>query len=49
MGIGGGLFIFYLAARTWLESPGPPEAEPLTGSLRQMIEGTVLAVLSPTP
>lgn len=49
MGISGGLFIFYLAVRTWRESGHPPEAEPLTGSVRQMLEGGVLAVLSPTP
>lgn len=49
MGLGGGLFIFYLAYRTWQESGSPPEAEPLTGSFRQMVEGAILSVLSPTP
>lgn len=49
MGIGGGLFILYLSLRTWREAGEPPEVEALTGSLREMLEGTVLAVLSPNP
>lgn len=49
MGLAGGLFIFYLARRTWQESDSPPEADPLTGSFRQTAEGAVLSVLSPTP
>jgi threonine/homoserine/homoserine lactone efflux protein len=49
MGLTGGLFIFYLAWRTWQEAGSPPEAEPLTGGLRQTAEGAVLSVLSPTP
>lgn len=49
MGIAGGLFIFYLATRTWRESRSPAGAEPLAGSVRQVTEGAVLAVVSPTP
>lgn len=49
MGLAGGLFIFYLAWRTWQEAESPPEADPLTGSFRQTAEGAVLSVLSPTP
>lgn len=49
MGIGGGLFILYLSLRTWREAEQPPEVEALSGSFREMLEGTVLAVLSPNP
>lgn len=49
MGIGGGLFILYLSLRTWREAGEPPEVEALAGSFREMLEGTVLAVLSPNP
>lgn len=49
MGLAGGAFIFYLAFRMWKEANSPPDAEPLSGSFRQMVEGAVLAVLSPTP
>lgn len=49
MGIAGGLFIFYLATRTWRDAGEPLEAIPLTGSVRQMAEGAVVAMLSPTP
>ena len=49
MGIVGGVFVFYLAWRTWKEGETPPEAEPLTGSPRRMVEGALLAVLSPAP
>ena len=49
MGIAGGLFILYLAFRTWQEADEPPEVEALTGSFKQILEGTTLAVLSPNP
>jgi threonine/homoserine/homoserine lactone efflux protein len=49
MGVLGGVLVFYLAYRTWLESRSPPRAEPLTGSGRRMLEGSLLAVLSPAP
>lgn len=49
MGIIGGFFVFYLAWRTWKESRTPPDAEPLTGSTRQIVEGALLAILSPAP
>lgn len=49
MGIAGGIFILSLSVRTWRQAEKPPEVEPLSGSLREMLEGTVLAVLSPNP
>lgn len=49
MGILGGLFVFYLALRTWREARNPPDAEPLSGSTRQIVEGALLAILSPAP
>ena len=49
MGLAGGVFILFLSIRTWKEAEKPPEVEALTGSFREMLEGTVLAVLSPNP
>lgn len=49
MGIVGGVFVFYLARRTWREGDTPPDAEPLTGSARRVMEGAALAILSPAP
>lgn len=49
MGIAGGLFILFLSVRTWRQAEEPPEVEALSGSFREMLEGTVLAVLSPNP
>lgn len=49
MGIAGGLFVFYLAVRTWKDSRTPPTPEPLGGSTRQILEGALLAILSPAP
>lgn len=58
MGLVGGLFIFYLAVRIWRDADG---SEPTTGdkgpaseervpkNARDVFEGGVLAVLSPTP
>lgn len=49
MGLLGGVFVFYLARRTWEESRERPEAEALTGSTRRILEGALLAILSPAP
>lgn len=49
MGMVGGVFVFYLAVRTWKDSRTPPGAEALTGSTRQIVEGALLAILSPAP
>ena len=49
MGIAGGLFILSLSARTWREAGDPREVEALSGSLREMSEGAILALLSPNP
>lgn len=49
MGVVGGLFVFYLAWHTYREARHPPDAEPLTGSARRVMEGALLAILSPAP
>ena len=49
MGIAGGLLVFALAWRTWNESDEPPEAEALKGSKWRIMEGALLAILSPAP
>lgn len=49
IGFSGGLFVLYLAYRTWQDSGTPPDSAPLTGSTRRVVEGAFLAVLSPTP
>lgn len=49
MGFLGGLFVFYLAYRTWKEAESTQEGEPLTGARRLVVEGVFLAVLSPAP
>lgn len=49
MGIAGGVLVFILARRTWGEAEEPPEAEPLRGSRWRMMEGALLAILSPAP
>jgi threonine/homoserine/homoserine lactone efflux protein len=49
MGFAGGVLVFLLAWRTYRESDAPPEAEPLRGSTWRMMEGALLAILSPAP
>lgn len=49
MGIAGGLFILSLSVRTWRQAEEPPEVEALSGSFREILEGTVLALVSPNP
>lgn len=50
IGIVGGLFVLYLAWRTWRESRDPPEEHESAGqAARSTLEAMTLAVLSPTP
>jgi threonine/homoserine/homoserine lactone efflux protein len=50
IGIIGGLFILYLALRTWRESRDPREEGQSAGeATRSTLEAMTLAVLSPTP
>lgn len=49
MGMAGGLLVLFLAWRTYGEADEPPEAEPLKGSRKRILEGALLAILSPAP
>lgn len=50
IGVVGGLFILYLAHRTWRESRDPPEEDETTSeATRSTVEAMTVAVLSPTP
>lgn len=50
IGIVGGIFILYLAWRTWRESRNPPkEDESVEEAARSTVEAMTVAVLSPTP
>lgn len=48
-GMAGGLFVMYLARRTWKESRSRPAAIAADGSARRITEGALLAILSPAP
>ncbi len=49
MGIVGGVFVFFLAMRTFKESRESPHEEPEVSSGRRTLESMLLAVLSPAP
>jgi threonine/homoserine/homoserine lactone efflux protein len=50
MGIAGGLLVLALAWRVWHARTAPPaRSEPITGSLRRALTGSLLALLSPAP
>ena len=49
MGIVGGLFVLFLAARTFRESRENPVDEPTISSRRRTLESMMVAVLSPAP
>lgn len=49
MGMAGGVLVLSLAWRTFRESREPPRAEPLEGSTTRILQGALLAVLSPAP
>lgn len=49
LGVLGGVFVFYLAWRTYREGDEEPESEGLSGSWKNLAEGSLLAILSPAP
>jgi threonine/homoserine/homoserine lactone efflux protein len=49
MGIIGGLFVLFLALRTYRESGESPVDEPTISSARRTVDAMMLAVLSPAP
>jgi threonine/homoserine/homoserine lactone efflux protein len=49
MGMAGGVLVLWLAWRTFRRAGDPPEAEPMRGSGRRILQSALVALLSPAP